>query len=562
MGNSTSTFAICEKEIDESTLERIRAAAPKDEDSGPSHSVDIPTLLQQIAVKQFPKNYGYGFTDPPEDAIDKSKIMQGLCSISTPVYDKTPGYMKKEVFSQLSLPGWLEGQVTSELVRALMGLVSDDKEPTWHVTPIGLYYDSPPMGPGDLKIDVLIVCVSGALTNDGLRAGISLIYYIGVFYHTKPDRILKYARDEIQGQAYLNAPKKTGDLIPKTDAELSDQLERYALSTFQTRFEFAYGSNPPGSWRAEGVSSAYLKSNQQLMYLPVMSPGRDYLRTSIENGLFAGLNVPIASVKRAAIDYSVELFDGLGDDMDWETSIIDHVYHPADPTQNPIHQKGIQLSWQNHQDVPGPDKRTVAVTYIFVQTMLYEEVPAEQRAMRYLFHLLCDKVRQELGKPPVAQDDLLTLKSILLEYARMKFQSTFHFAYAGEQSSPPARKPGGAVRGLCELLQTKNSSKQEVEDWLNSNVLEKDGRTFPKFANNQIWEKIRDDTVELTETRPDGSWYTDNNTAVYINPDGGTNIKQYSLYVYAAGKVTLGDVTVIRIFVCYLGIYCGTLETG
>jgi len=162
----------------------------------------------------------------------------------------------------------------------------------------------------------------------------------------------------------------------------------------------------------------------------------------------------------------------------------------------------------------------------------------------------------------VTKNDLLTLKEILQEYAGMKFQSTFGFAYAGSESSPPARKRGGAVRGICEVLQTKSypASVEEVGKWLDKEVLQRDGLTFPRYANNQIWEKIRDDVVRFTKTSSD-EWTTSSNTAVYLHPDGGTNIKQYSLYVYAIGKVSLEGALFVRTFVCYLGVYCGTLET-
>ncbi|KAF9441495.1 hypothetical protein P691DRAFT_766217 [Macrolepiota fuliginosa MF-IS2] len=90
----------------------------------------------------------------------------------------------------------------------------------------------------------------------------------------------------------------------------------------------------------------------------------------------------------------------------------------------------------------------------------------------------------------------------------------------------------------------------------------KDSLTFPAFANNPIWEKIRDDVIEFTKTSTSSDWYSANNSAVYQHPSGGTNIKQYSQYVYTVGELVVDGVKVTRVFVCYVGVYCGTLKTS
>ncbi len=63
---------------------------------------------------------------------------------------------------------------------------------------------------------------------------------------------------------------------------------------------------------------------------------------------------------------------------------------------------------------------------------------------------------------------------MLQEYAGIKFRANFGFAYNGNQSNPPDRKPNGAVRGYSELLHTNiyPTSVQQVEGWLNAEVFE------------------------------------------------------------------------------------------
>ncbi|KAF9446665.1 hypothetical protein P691DRAFT_761428 [Macrolepiota fuliginosa MF-IS2] len=571
MGNSGSTLEMCKRDIDEGTLEKIKNSTGDIEQSGsPGEAVadEIAEQLEYTAEKQFSEHCHYKYTDPPPGAISgKSKVVHSLCSISTPVGDQTTEYLKKDIFrhelSRAGVPSWFENRLTGELTYTLTKLVLDSEDPEPEVTPIRLDEDGG--DDGNWRVDVVIVSVSGAFVNDGLRAGVSLIHYIGVFYQTAVDARLKQIRDTIRGDAYKAAPCGVGETTPTTDAQLFTRLERDSLNSFQKICGFPYNSNPPGSWRAEGVSSAYLKSSERLTYFSVAPMGWDYLNASIQQTVFTDLQVPIASVEQAAIrDLALDVWQPLSHGFEydsWQVEHVDHTYYPTDPTLNPIYQKGVLMWWDKTKLVDGP--ALIGVLYVFFQVMLYEVVPVEQRAMRQLFQLLCDKIRKELHKPPVKPDDLLTLKDILQEYARMKFQSTFGFAYSGDKSSPPARQPGGAVRGICQVLQTADypASVQKVENWLNSEVLQRDSLTFPKFANNKIWEKIRDDIVAFTKTRSD-DWSTSSNTAIYQHPDGKMNIKQYSLYVYAVGEVTLEGVKVVRTFVCYLGVYCGTLETS
>ncbi len=63
---------------------------------------------------------------------------------------------------------------------------------------------------------------------------------------------------------------------------------------------------------------------------------------------------------------------------------------------------------------------------------------------------------------------------MLQEYAGLKFQANFGFAYNGNQSNPPDRKLNGGVRGYSELLHTDiyPTSVGQVEGWLNAEVFE------------------------------------------------------------------------------------------
>jgi hypothetical protein len=87
----------------------------------------------------------------------------------------------------------------------------------------------------------------------------------------------------------------------------------------------------------------------------------------------------------------------------------------------------------------------------------------------YILTLSNPEFRQ---RPPSSGDDLLSLKTMLFEYGSQKFKSNFGFSFEGSQSSPPDRRPGGAVRGYEELMQTTNypTSVVEVESWLNAEV--------------------------------------------------------------------------------------------
>lgn len=117
-----------------------------------------------------------------------------------------------------------------------------------------------------------------------------------------------------------------------------------------------------------------------------------------------------------------------------------------------------------------------------------------------------------IKKPPVSNDDFLSLQNMLYEYASKKFQTNFGFAYNGHQSNPPDRSPGGGVRGYFEVLQanTRPSSVKEVEDWLNAEVFlyvlggffcyifvqanllpnRRDSLTFPAYANSTSFDLI------------------------------------------------------------------------
>ncbi|KAF9445248.1 hypothetical protein P691DRAFT_777713 [Macrolepiota fuliginosa MF-IS2] len=506
-------------------------------------------------------------------------VTSSLCSISTPIGSQVTEYLQSGVYSKLGLPTWVERQATAEVAEIATKLISDKREPTWGFAPVNQTYDSAVGDQGDWRCNAMLLYVVGALTNDGLRASYSVIYYLGTFFRVQSDS--KPIRDEVRRDAFASAATFAGGSTPTTDQELSETLKRSATKIFQNMFGFAYGTTPPGSWSAEGVSSAYLKSNTQLLYIPMDKPGIEYLGNMIEQGLFSGLDVPNVSIKsmenyftpsfsiytefigQAIEDLTVD-FSGVLSGVSvnsWAISKLDRLYLPADPTLNPIHQKSVLISWYQYRTNANGLK--IPVTYIFVQTMFYEELPASQRATQRLFKILSDKIREGLHQPPSTNNDLLSLKEMLIEYTSQKFSTSFGFSYNGDQSTPPDQKPGGAVRGYKELLQTGEypTSTQEVESWLNAEVFLKDSLAFPAFANNKIWEKIRDDVVGLTQAATGDNWLSTFNSVLYLRPGGGTNIKQYSQYVYAIGELEVDGAKVVRVFVCYLGVFCGTTKT-
>jgi hypothetical protein len=74
---------------------------------------------------------------------------------------------------------------------------------------------------------------------------------------------------------------------------------------------------------------------------------------------------------------------------------------------------------------------------------------------------------------------------------------------------------------------------------------------------DDIWYKIRDDVVGFAQNPTgDDEWFDASNSNVYLNTSSGTDIKQYSQYVYAVGAIELDGVKVARVFICYLGVYC------
>lgn len=60
--------------------------------------------------------------------------------------------------------------------------------------------------------------------------------------------------------------------------------------------------------------------------------------------------------------------------------------------------------------------------------------------------------------------------------------------------------------------------------------------------------------MDYTKATASDNWNTSHNSAVYLHPQGGTNIKQYSQYVYAVGELQVDNVKVTRVFVCYVGV--------
>ncbi|KAF9448407.1 hypothetical protein P691DRAFT_800849 [Macrolepiota fuliginosa MF-IS2] len=523
----------------------------------------IKTAMLLMAAAMFPFYFGYSFGANPPNATSAPKLAGGFCSISTPVRGQIIPYLGSEVFGKLGLPMWVELQATADLVETTTKLVSDSKDPLWGFVQMTQTYDSGVGDGGGWRLNAFILYVDGALTIDGLRAGFSMMYFMGVFYPVKSDS--KDIRDSSRRDAFSSAARlPAGGSTPTNDAQLTETLKRNATTSFQNKFGFSYTAVPPDSWRAQGVASAYLRSNNQLLYLPIQNPGRDYVRTVVEQGLFGyGLHIYTATIEQAVDDLASDCLGILSGSTQssWVTNTVDRLYHSTDPSRNPIRQKSIVMSWQQYKTNPSGLK--IPVVYIFVQAVLYEELPADQRAMQQLMQVLCDKIRVELQKPP-GNNDLLSLRALLMEYAGVKFRSSFGFSYSGQNSNPPDRSPGGAVKGLDGVLQAKvyPAGTTEVEQWLNQELLEKDSMTFPAFANNPIWEKIRDDVIGFTKISTSSDWYTAYNSTVYRRPGGGTNIKQYSQYVYIVGALVVGGVKVTRVFVCYVGVYCGTLKTS
>ncbi|KAF9441231.1 hypothetical protein P691DRAFT_791850 [Macrolepiota fuliginosa MF-IS2] len=570
MGNSPSTIQIYDHEISSSMQQKIMDSARNQLGSTlsleqVSHNIAavadggtdfeairirsndvINVVMMLIVAAMFPWKFGYWFSPNPPDckppgALSTSKPIGDFCSISTPVTGQIPQYLKDGVFSKLGLPMWVKSQATADLVEATTKLVSERKEPHWDSMKMTQTYNSGVGDQGDWQLDALILHIGGALTMDGLRAGLSMIYFMGSDSKSIQDSSW---HDAFSSAAHLPA----GGSTPSNDAQLTETLKRNAMTSFQNKFGFLYTLVLPDSWHAQGVASAYLRSNTQLMYLPIQNPGQDYVRTVIEQGLFGRLGLPVASIQRSS-------------QSSWVTNTIDHLYHSADPSCNPIRQKSIVMSWQQYKTNSNGLK--IPVIYIFVQAVLYEELPADQRAMQQLMQVLCDKICMELQKLP-RNNDLLSLRALLMEYAGIKFRSSFGFSYSGQNSNPPDQSPGGAVKGLDGVLQAKTypSGMQEVEKWLNQELLEsyrKDSMTFPAFANishqhlDPIWEKIRNDVIGFTKISTSSDWYTAYNSTAYRHPSRGTNIKQYSQYVYTVGELVVDGVKVTQVFICYIG---------
>ncbi|KAF9452835.1 hypothetical protein P691DRAFT_148528 [Macrolepiota fuliginosa MF-IS2] len=149
---------------------------------------------------------------------------------------------------------------------------------------------------------------------------------------------------------------------------------------------------------------------------------------------------------------------------------------------------------------------------------------------------------------------------MLSEYAKGQFKQGFGFDYAGDHSEPPDRH-GDRVKGFAELFQTQRHPppEKDVEAWLDAEVFRKGSRTFPDYANDVIWTDIRDTAIGcITEscTREDW-WFHTRKQRVYENPSGNVNMKHYGIYVYACGEIAYQGVQVHRMFVYYLGVFCG-----
>lgn len=72
------------------------------------------------------------------------------------------------------------GQAAADLVQMASDLVTDNPNPTWTSRFLSQTYDSAAGNQGDWRVNASLVCVQGALTIDGLRAGYAILYYTAV----------------------------------------------------------------------------------------------------------------------------------------------------------------------------------------------------------------------------------------------------------------------------------------------------------------------------------------------------------------------------------------------
>jgi hypothetical protein len=70
--------------------------------------------------------------------------------------------------------------MTLHLVNKFTEFVNDNQEPTWGAVFLDQTYDSAVRDQGDWRCNATLLYIVGALTNDGLRAGVCMIYYVTV----------------------------------------------------------------------------------------------------------------------------------------------------------------------------------------------------------------------------------------------------------------------------------------------------------------------------------------------------------------------------------------------
>lgn len=72
------------------------------------------------------------------------------------------------------------GQAAADFIQMATDLVTDNPNPTWTSRFLSQTYDSAAGNQGDWRVNASVVCVQGALTIDGLRAGYAILYYTAV----------------------------------------------------------------------------------------------------------------------------------------------------------------------------------------------------------------------------------------------------------------------------------------------------------------------------------------------------------------------------------------------
>ncbi|KAF9450721.1 hypothetical protein P691DRAFT_788671 [Macrolepiota fuliginosa MF-IS2] len=561
------------------------------------NTTNLETLLNRIATSKFKQTYNYDYNDDatklnPPGNLGDARSSSKICSIIPPVGTQATDYLKTGVFRRvfplyygvpikLNLPDWMEKTAINDLSNIANIIISRDTGKEWRYNQYRRTYDARKEDQDNYMCNSIMVYCYGTLVEDGTKAELAIIYYCGVYYKVKSET--KATRDTLQGSAYLGASKLADGSVPTTDELLKASLDTYSKNQFKSQFGYEYASVPPDSYRAKGIDSAFVTQNSQLNYIP--DTKTEDLENYIEHQVYSGLNIPIQSVKTAAMKDTYDQYKSILNNAStdsWNQTRLDKTYIPTDPTLNPIRQTGIIMSWYDHKTTDG--QVSISVTYIYIMTMFYECQNADQELAAELFKILCNNLRRHIqGDSSGDISDPAKLKEFMKEYSIQEWKKAFGFDYQGRQSKPPKMKQGGRVEPYEELLQVKSypATKQEVEAWMDAEVFRRTDRKFPDFAMGPVYDDIVNSMMRYgsNEVPKDNNWwYTADFTREYFDPTPQKrDIQQYAFYLYALGDMTINKpgtsgqegVKIKRLFVYYLGLTephsyspVSTMETG